>query len=102
MMILEYAETASTAWGSPQVPVPSPCHTSLAQRMMGGPLPRARFERPDCSNGSAAHTTVSCVPPTIERRPAVASALTAGVRGSNMMELKVLSGICTTTICNKP
>ena len=33
---------------------------------MGPPLPFARFERPDCSDGFAAHTTVSCVQRAIE------------------------------------
>ena len=102
MMIMEYIETASTAWGSPQVPVPSPRDTSLQQRMMPLPLPRARFEPPDCSDGLVAHTIVPCVRPAIERRPAVAPGLTAGVRGSNMLEINVLSGKCVITIQNKP
>ena len=102
MMIVEYVETASTTWGSPQVPVPSPRDTSLQQRMIPMPLPRARFEPPDCSYALVAHTITCCVPPAIERRPAVAPGLTAGVRGSNMLDLKVLSGKCATTIQNKP
>ena len=101
MMIMEYVETASTAWGSPQVPVPSPCDTSLQQRMMGGPLQRARFEGSDCSDGSVEHTTVWCVPPAIERRPAVAPGLTAGVRASNMLGLKVFVHL-TFKFQNKP
>ena len=102
MMIMEYIETASTAWGSPQVPVPSPCDTSLHQRMMGPPLPRARFERSDCSHALVTHTITCCVPPAIERGPAAAPGQTPGVARSNMLEIKVLLRKCVTTICNKP